>query len=79
MESGGAAVPGDDPVITPAVYTNDPVCQDNYALRSLQPLLDVTATSGGRFRVVTRQLQQSGGEGYRPVLKQVSYIVRFLH
>ena len=25
MESGGAAVPGDDPVIAPAVYINDPV------------------------------------------------------
>ena len=26
--------------------------EDNYALRSLQPLLDVTATSGGQFKVM---------------------------
>ena len=38
---------------------------DNFSLRSLQPLLDVTATAGGNFRVVTKQLTNNNNEGYR--------------
>ena len=45
--------------------------EDNYALRSLQPLLDVTAKSGGQFQIITRQLVLDREEGYRPVLKDI--------
>ena len=45
--------------------------EDNYALRSLQPLLDVTAKSGGKFQIITRQLVLDREEGYRPVLKDI--------
>ena len=38
---------------------------DNFSLRSLQPLLDVTATAGGAFRIVTKQLTNINPEGYR--------------
>ena len=48
--------------------------EDNYALRSLQPLLDVTAKSGGQFQIITKQLVLDRREGYRPVLKDISNI-----
>ena len=48
--------------------------EDNYALRSLQPLLDVTAKSGGQFQIITRQLVLDREEGYRPVLKDIHNI-----
>ena len=38
---------------------------DNFSLKSLQPLLDLTATSGPGFMIVTRQLTLHNREGYR--------------
>ena len=38
---------------------------DNFSLKSLQPLLDLTATSDGGFMIVTRQLTLHKSEGYR--------------
>ena len=48
--------------------------EDNYSLRSLQPLLDITATSNGQFRIVTKQLDYHEKDGYRPILKEVDNI-----
>ena len=40
---------------------------DNFALKSLQPVLDLTATSGPGFMIVTRQLTLHKREGYRSI------------
>ena len=43
---------------------------DNFSLKSLQPLLDLTATSDGGFMIVTRQLTLHKREGYRWLQRQ---------
>ena len=46
--------------------------EDNFALKTLQPILDLTAISGGQFRLVTKQLVKDREEGYRMNLKEIS-------
>ena len=48
--------------------------EDNFSLRYLQPLLDITATSAGQFQILTKQLELDPKEGYRPVLKEIANI-----